>query len=315
MVIVKNEYRYPSKTGLADIYSRIWAPEDSSSVKAIFQIAHGMAEHCERYEQFAQVLCESGYAVCINDHIGHGKSVANNDDLGYFGPKGGWNAFIEDARTLTEKAKEQFPNLPYIFFGHSMGSFIAREYALRYGKDELFKGAIFCGTSGKNPAIAAAITMADIVIKTKGERSRSELINKLAFGAYNGKIKPPRTGFDWLTRDDSVVDEYIADEYCGFIFTAAGFKDMFTVLDKVSGKAWYDGIDKTLPMLLISGRMDPVGGYGKGVAQVYNDLRLAGKSDVTIKLYDDARHELLNEINKADVIEDVIAWADKKIKR
>lgn len=315
MDIIRNEYSYPSKTGIADIFAYRMAPADTSKVKAVFQIVHGMAEHSERYESFARELCRNGYAVYINDHIGHGKSAASKDDLGFFGSNGGWDAFVEDARTLTEKAKEEFPGLPIIFFGHSMGSFVSREYALRYGKDELVKGAVFCGTSGKNPAVGAAIKIAELIIKTKGERCRSEIINKLAFGAYNGKIKPARTNFDWLTRVDSVVDKYIADDYCGFLFTAAGYKDMFTILDKVSGKAWYDGIDKNLPMLLIAGRMDPVGAYGKGVAQVYNDLRLAGKSDVTMKLYNDDRHEILNEVNSDEVMEDIIAWADGRIKK
>ena len=196
-----------------------------------------------------------------------------------------------------------------------MGSFVAREYALRYGKDSRIKGVIICGTSGKNPAAGIAIKLAQATVKAKGERYRSEFINKLAFGAYNKKIASPRTAFDWLTRDDSIVDAYVANKYCGFLFTAAGYTDMFILLDKVSGKAWFDGVDKALPLLLIAGRMDPVGEYGRGVAQVYNDLRLAGKTDVTMKLYDEDRHEILNELNKAEVMEDIIAWANVKIKK
>ena len=153
------EYSFPSKTGVADIYAKCWIP--SEGAKAIFQIAHGMAEHCERYNDFASYLVSLGFAVAVNDHAGHGKSVKSDDDLGYFGQDGGWDALVEDERTLTEILKKDFPDIPVIFFGHSMGSFVAREYILRYGTDERIKAAVFCGTSGKNPASGIAIHLTD----------------------------------------------------------------------------------------------------------------------------------------------------------
>ena len=144
MEIIRKEYSVPSKTGVADVFARCWAPE---APKAVFQIVHGMAEHGERYEEFARFLCEKGFAVLVDDHIGHGKSIKSDDDLGYFGEKDGWNSLVEDERTLTEMIKKEYPDLPIIFFGHSMGSFIAREYIRRYGRDESIKACIFCGTS------------------------------------------------------------------------------------------------------------------------------------------------------------------------
>ena len=312
MVITKKEYSVLSKSGVADVYARMWLPEGKPS--AIFQIAHGMAEHGERYEEFAKYLCEKGFAVLVDDHVGHGKSVKTDEDLGYFGENGGWNAFVEDERAFTEIIKNEYPDTPVVFFGHSMGSFIAREYIRRYGKDERIKAAVICGTSGKNPASGIAIKLAGAIAKIKGTRHRSNFINSVAFGTYNSRIKNARTPFDWLTRDEKIVDEYIADKYCGFLFTAAGYRDLFTVLDAVSGKDWYSGVSNELPLLIIAGEEDPVGAYSKGIKQVYNDLLQSGQKDVTLRLYPEMRHEILNEFGKEKVYEDVAAWAISKIK-
>lgn len=311
MVIVRKEYTVPSKSGLAEVYARCWMPQDGA--KAVIQIAHGMAEHGERYEDFANYLCEKGFAVMVNDHIGHGKSVTDDENLGYFGETKGWDVLVEDERALTELIKAEFVGLPIVFFGHSMGSFVAREYIRRYGRDDKIKAAIFCGTSGKNPASAMAINIAGAIAKVKGSKHRSEFINKIAFGPYNAKTEK-RTAFDWLSTDTQQVDKYIADKYCGFLFTAAGYKDLFTILTKVSGSDWYSEVCNVIPILVISGEDDPVGAYGKGVKQVYNDLINAGKKDVTLKLYPGMRHEILNEVENAKVYEDIAAWTLSKIK-
>ena len=307
--MIRKEYAFGSTTGLADIFIRSWAPADSSKVKAIFQIAHGMAEHGERYEDFAKYLVAEGYAVFANDHIGHGKSVATDDDLGYFGERDGWLAFVNDTKLLTDLAKNEYPDKPVILFGHSMGSFIARSYAEKFGGD--LAGAVFCGTSGTNPAAGVAIKLADVIAKIKGSRHRSEFINKVAFGAFNKRIEKVRTPYDWLSRDEAQVDKYIADDYCGFLFTAVGYRDMSAVLHSVSSKSWYTNLPFVLPMLLIAGKMDPVGNYGKGIEQVFRDLKATGHKNVTMKLYDDDRHEILNELDKEVVYKDVADWADK----
>lgn len=312
--MIRKEYSFPSKTGTADIFARSWSPDDKDSVKAVIQITHGMAEDGERYEDFASFLCENGIAVYLNDHVGHGKSVKSDDDLGWFGDEGkGWDAFVEDARTFTKIAKDENPGKPLIFFGHSMGSFVAREYARRYGRNGDIKAAVFCGTSGSNPGAPAGIILASLVAKIKGGHFRSKLIDNIAFGTYLKGIENPRTNFDWLTKDTEIVDKYVASKYCGFLFTAAGFKDMFTILKTVSGKDWYADMDKSLPILIISGKLDPVGAYGKGITQVYNDLKQAGKTDVTMKLYEGDRHEILNETDRSLVYKDVLAWILSKI--
>ena len=304
------EYSFPSKSGIADIYAKCFVPADE--IKAIFQIAHGMAEHCNRYNDFAAFLANAGFAVAVCDHVGHGKSVKSDDDLGYFGENGGWDVFVEDQRSLTDLIKNEIPDVPVVIFGHSMGSFIAREYILRYGTDERIKSAIFCGTSGKNPASSIAIHIADAVAKAKGSKHRSEFINKMAFGPYNKKCEG-RTPFDWLSTDTAQVDKYIADKYCGFLFTSAGYKDLFTILTKVSAKDWYIKLPQ-LPVLLVAGEDDPVGNYGKGIKQVHNDLVAAGKKDVTVKIYADMRHEILNEVENKKVYEDILTWTLAKIK-
>ncbi|MBQ8762805.1 MAG: lysophospholipase [Clostridia bacterium] len=311
MEIIRKEYSVPSKSGVADVYARCWFPKEEP--KAIFQIVHGMAEHGERYEDFAHFLCKKGFAVLVDDHVGHGKSVKSDDDLGYFGENNGWDAFVEDERALTELITSEYSDIPVIFFGHSMGSFIAREYIRRYGKDERIKAAVFCGSSGKNPAAAIAVMLADAIAKAKGSRHRSKFIDKIAFGPYNKKTEG-RTPFDWLSTDKTEVDKYMADKYCGFLFTAAGYKDLFTILDKVSGKDWYNSINESLPLLIISGEDDPVGTYGKGIKQIYNDLKTAGKKDVTLKLYSGMRHEILNETDRIQVYEYLASWSLSKIK-
>lgn len=311
MEVIRKEYSVPSKSGIANVSARCWVP--ANEPKAVFQIVHGMAEHGERYEEFAAYLCKKGFAVLVDDHIGHGKSVNSDDDLGYFGESNGWDFFVEDERSLTELIKTEYPDIPIVFFGHSMGSFIAREYIRRYGKDERIKAAIFCGTSGRNPAAPIAIGLAGAVVKLKGSRYKSKFIDKLAFGTYNKKIPNAKTPFDWLTSDNSIVKSYINDKYCGFLFTAAGYKDLFTVLDRVSGKDWFASFNKNLPVLLTAGEEDPVGAYGKGIKQVYNDLKLADVKDVTLKLYPAMRHEILNEVNRVQVYEDIAAWSLTKI--
>lgn len=305
--MLKKEFTFPSVSSLAEIHAASYVPE-SGEIKAVIQAAHGMAEHLERYEKFAEALCEKGFAFYINDHLGHGSSVKSKDELGYFGEKDGWKNFVEDCHKLTEIIKKENPSVPIIFFGHSMGSFVARAYSSKYADDIV--GAIYCGTAGPNPAAGAGIMLTNIISKFKGSHYRSKLIDKIGFGTYNSKFEG-RTPFDWLSRDNEEVDKYIADELCGFLFTAYGYRDLFSLLSYVSSDEWFNGLSKALPVLLIAGAMDPVGEYSKGVEKVYDSLCNAGKTNVQRILYPDARHEILNEKACFDkVCEDVTAWID-----
>lgn len=306
MVSEKKIYSFKSSSGLCDIFAEGYFPADKKEIKGIIQIAHGMAEHHERYEDFIGFLNENGFAVFINDHLGHGKSVSDDSQLGFFGDKKGYIYLVEDMKKLTDIAVEEIPKKPVIIFGHSMGSFLARLYSERYGNN--INAAIYCGTSGTNPAAPIGISVVKSIIKTKGTHHRSKLIDKLAFGTYNNKIKPQRTAFDWLTTVDSVVDEYISDPYCGFLFTACGYKDLMDLIVVINRSDWYTSVPQNLPVYLISGEDDPVGNYGKGVKQVYHNLIDTKHTDVSMKLFSGDRHEILNEKDRSDVYKTITDW-------
>lgn len=310
MNIIRKEYSYKSATGVADIFARSWAPE-GKEIKGVLQISHGMAEHGERYEELASFLCEAGYAVIINDHAGHGRSINSDDDLGYFnGDKNKAGiGFVEDVHKLTLIAADEFKK-PVILMGHSMGSFVARHYITKYSSD--IAGAIICGTSGPNPAAGAGILIASLVEKVKGPKYKSEFINSVAFGAYNKRCEG-RTPFDWLSVNKENIDKYIADPYCGFLFTLSGYKNLFEVLKFVSEPSWFTSVPNALPMYLIAGTEDPVGMYGKGVKTVFDKLKETGHSNVQIKLYEGDRHEIHNEDDRFDVYADIASWCDSVI--
>ncbi|MEG1179839.1 MAG: alpha/beta fold hydrolase [Oscillospiraceae bacterium] len=310
MKIVKESFAFPSVTGLTDINVMSWVPAKSSKVKGVVQIAHGMAEHIERYDDFGLYLAENGYAVFADDHIGHGKSVIPNCELGYFGERNyAGETFIDDCKKLQDIAIQKYPNLPYIFFGHSMGSFIARKFSAKFG--DTLSAAIYCGTAAKNPAAPIAIKLAELLVKIKGAHYPSKELDAMAFTGFN-KMCEKRTNFDWLTRRQDIVDKYIADDKCGFLFTALGYRDLFSLLNEVSGNSWYERLPITFPILVTSGGMDPVGGYGKGVQNVIYKLRQTGHM-VTEKIYMNGRHEILNEMNNEEVFEDILNWIDNAI--
>lgn len=312
MEFLTKEYTFPSHSGLCDIYAQSAAPIDYGSIKGIVQISHGMAEYSNRYARFALELCKEGYAVFISDHIGHGSSVTDNDMLGFFGETDGEEHFVEDLKTLTDIIKSEYPNLPFFMLGHGMGSLIARKYTAKYGY--LLDGVIYSGTSGENPALGIGIQLANALIKQNGPMHRSEVLHAIAFGAYNRKTEK-RTENDWASRDEAEVDRYNADELCGYNYTVSGMKTLFNTLKQVSSKRWYNTIPLSMPIYLISGSMDPVGDYSKGVNEVYKKLKKSGHKNVSMKIYEGARHEILNEINRDEVYADIIAWLNEKAKK
>lgn len=290
-----------------------WLPDDASSVKAAIQIAHGMGEHAARYERFAGALTNAGYAVYANDHRGHGKTAGSSENIGYFADENGWEKVVDDLHSLTGIIKKEYPNKPFFLFGHSMGSFLSRHYAMLYGNE--LTGLVLSGTGGDPGVIGkAGLFIAKIEAKLRGKNARSEIMTQLSFGAFNKAFKPNRTEFDWLSRDNAEVDKYINDPWCGGVFTAGFFCDMLGGLDFINRKENIMKIPKTLPVYLFSGARDPVGANTKGVTQVYHALRSAGISNVTLKFYADGRHEMLNETNRAEVFSDVIAWLNKHVK-
>lgn len=301
MNFVKTEGSFESSSKLANIVYAKYVPINGE-VKAVMQIAHGMAEHKERYERFAEFLCSIGVAVYINDHLGHGGSVSNENEKGYFGDNG-YRTLMDDCALLTDIAKEDYPAIPYFIFGHSMGSFIVRNYLVKYGDN--VDAAIICGTGGANPAAGMGISMSKLVGKLKGgDHYRSKFINNLAFGSYNKKFEG-RTDFDWLTKDNDIVDAYIADDDCGFLFTVNGFIGLFSALKDANSKETIENTPN-IPIIFIAGQDDPVGNYGKGVLSVYDFMLKSGHDKVDMILYPKARHEILNESDTvADIYRDI----------
>lgn len=279
------------------------------SPRGIVQITHGMCEHIRRYEEFALFLCENGYAVCGHDHPGHGASVSSPDKLGYFAAAGGALLLSQTLRQVTQLAREHFPSLPLVLLGHSMGSYVARDYIARYptAADAL----ILLGTGGDNPGTLAGIGLADLIMAAKGRFYRSQVLSNLVFGHFNSRFPHPDTSFDWLSRDHTEVEKYQKDPLCGFCFTAAGFRDLFELVHHVNRTAWLMMTPKKLPILMMSGSMDPVGGYGAEVTRVYRRLVSAGCERVSLKLYPQARHELLHETNRREVFDDLLQWIDQ----
>ena len=307
---IHNEFKLPSSTGSTELFGQSVVPADGAAVTGIIQIVHGMAEHTDRYLDAAQYLCDLGFAVYMHEHAGHGRSITSDDELGYFCEKDGNERIVDDVKTVALMAKGKHPGKKLIIWGHSMGSFVARRFAAKY--PGVADGFIFCGTSGANPAAALGALIADTIGKIKGSHYRSPFINNLAFGSYNKKFDGT-TGFEWLSVNEDNVKKYVADDKCGYMFTAFGYRDLFRLLGSVSGKDWYEAVPKDLPIYLISGDMDPVGNYGKGVKEVYDKLKQSGHTDVAIKLYPGLRHEIHNEKSNREVYDDIAAFAKKVI--
>jgi len=297
---------------LTDIVTYNWLPENDKDIKAVVQLSHGMAEHGKRYERFAEALTDSGYGVYINDHRGHGKTAGSIEAQGFFADENGWNLVVEDMHQLTGVIKKAYPGLPFFLLGHSMGSFLARNYIYLYGNE--LKGVILSGTAG-DPGLfgSLGILLAKRECKTKGKKTKSPLLHKLSFGSFNKAFKPARTDFDWLSRDPEEVDKYIHDPYCGEVFTAGFYLDLLEGLKKINLQSNTNRVPKNLPIFLFAGDMDPVGKNSKGVKQIFKAYEKADIRDISLKLYKDGRHEMLNEINRKEVFGDIIRWMDSHI--
>ena len=310
MRVKKQNFYFKSSDKVTRIHGVCWIPE-GIKVKAVLQIAHGMVEFMDRYDDFARFMCSKGFAVVGNDHIGHGTSVETEDDHGYLG-ENGFECIVNDMKKVHKHFKQRFPEVPYFILGHSMGSFAVRYFLVKYRKS--VDGAIIMGTGYHPiPLSVGGQVLTRIMARVKGWDYRSPLVTKIAFGSYNKEIKPARTSKDWLTRDEVVVDTYISEPKCQFIFTLNGYYEMFKGIQFISNPKNIAKVRKNLPILFISGDADPVGNYGAGVQKVYDLFEKAGCSNLDMLLYDDARHEVLNELNKMDVYKDLCEWLNKEI--
>ncbi len=303
--MVRNEFTFPSADRKTAIHAVEWLPE--GPVQAVLQISHGVAEYILRYEPFAEYLTARGFAVVGHDHLGHGTSAAPGGPRLYFGPKGSWTWVTDDIETRRRLARERFPDTPHFLLGHSMGSFLARTYLIRYpGRVD---GAILMGTGQMSPALIAggrAVAAAESL--RIGPEHGSPLVEKLAFGAYNKRFAPNRTGFDWLSRSQENVDRYLEDPLCGENPSIGLFREMLEGLRFIARPENLRQMDPDTPILFISGAMDPVGDCGKGVKRAFASFQAAGVRDVTLKLYPDLRHEILCEDVRETVYEDLYTW-------
>lgn len=314
--IVESAFSYPSADGSTSIRARLWEPSSDTpsaadAPRAVVQVVHGMCEHMGRYDAFARFLAEHGIAVCGEDHIGHGASAAGPEELGHMPPREGKEILIADVEALRRMMmRRSGGEVPYFLFGHSMGSFIVRAYLTRPYAEGL-TGAVLCGTGQQPRALSTAGNLlARAFGRVLGVRHRSAFIDGMGAGAYGKRVDNARTPFDWLSTDPAVVEAYLADKRCGFMFTVGGYAALTDLTGEIADPSAVARVPRDLPLLFVSGAEDPVGDNGKGVDAAVKALRDAGVEDVREILYPRMRHEILNEPGRAQVLSDILAWLE-----
>ena len=297
---MKKEFYFPSKDGLTQIHAIEWIPE--GKVKAVLQIAHGMVEHIERYSDFAAYLAENGIYVTGHSHLGHGKSMVSKEKMGYFADPNGNECVIGDIHELRNLTQKKYPDIPYFMLGHSMGSFLLRQYLGMYGKG--LSGAIIMGTGEQPDAIlSGGKLVCKLIAAFKGWEHRSDFVNSLVIGGFEKEM-----GKGWLSRNEENVKNYAKDPLSGFVFTLNAFYNMFDGMSKMNVQEKNGNFPKELPIHFVAGSEDPVGAHGKGVETVYNRYVEKGAKNASIKLYPEDRHEILNEVDKEIVYQDLLDW-------
>lgn len=306
MKIIENWFR--ASDGKHIFYNE-FLPENIEQVKFVVQIFHGMAEHSERYTNFAEFLVKNGAAVYISDHRGHGRNALKPGEYGVWEKKGTWLSIVDDLKILNDLSAKNFPEKPNFILGHSMGSFLARSFITRYSTG--LKGVILTGTgTNSNFILKFGKFIAWLQCYFAGPAKPAKLLNKLSFGSFNKKYDKP---YQWLSRKQEVVDEYIKDPYCGGIFSCSFYYNFFSGLLCVNNLNQAKKIAKDLPIFFLSGDQDPVGNYSKGVEQAIDFYKKAKLNNIELKLYSGARHEILNETNNLEVYQDILDWISKHI--
>ena len=304
------DFYFQSSTGRTSIHALKCVPDGKP--RAVVQTAHGIAEHIDRYRPFMEFLADNGFVVAGNDHLGHGKSIRVPEEQGFFAEKDGWWRVVDDMDKLHDIMSKEYPELPYVLFGHSMGSFLTRTYLIKH--PDKYDGVILSGTGHQSPALVlGGNAAASVMAKLNGAMGDGTKLDSLAFGSYLSKIENPRTKFDWLSRDAEQVDKYIADPLCGFVGKIGLYRDMMQGIKFITDKKNIAQMNKEKPVYFMSGNGDPVGDYGKGVERAYKAFCDAGLHDVFMRLYPGGRHEMLNETNKEQVYQDILNWLNEKI--
>lgn len=301
----KSTFEFLSADRGTKIHAVKWEP-DTGKMKGILQITHGMVEYVERYDAFAEYMTQKEFMVVGHDHLGHGASVASHEYWGYFAPKNGSDILIEDMNTLRTMIQKEYPDIPYFMLGHSMGSFLLRKYLSKYGQN--LWGAIIMGTGSQpDKAVQFGKGVCKFLAFFRGWNHRSKLVNNLAFSGNNKRFEAEGTNA-WLTKDKDMVKTYNSEARCTFIFTLNGFYNLFDTIHYINQPENIDAIPKELPLFFVAGEDDPVGNYGAGVKEAYETYEKAGIEDITWKLYPTDRHEILNELDRENIYQDIYAW-------
>ncbi len=292
-----------SSDNIHTLKGKIFIPE--GEIKGVFHLVHGMTEHIDRYDGFFDEFAKRGYVCCGYDNLGHGKTANNAEELGFIAHKNGYDYLMRDVKVFSDKIRKNYPNVPYILMGHSMGSFIVRGTAVNYVLDP--DKLIICGTGGPNIASGAGLLLTDIFKLLFGEKHISNIIDKTAFGTYNKRFDGT-SPYNWLTKDSEAIKKYSKDDYCTFKFTVSAMHDLVKLNRIANSRKFFRELDPKIPVLIVSGDCDPVGNYGKGVKKVYNKLKKG--RNVTLKLYKDGRHEIHNDTCKEEMIKDILEFID-----
>ena len=315
--VTREEVTFASADGRSTIHAWVWWPQGlperdgRPAPRAVVQLVHGMSEHVRRYDEFARFLCARGAVACGDDHIGHGRS-ADPSRHGCLPAKGGADALVEDEDRLRRLLAERVaPGTPYVFFGHSMGSYITRVYLSRHG--EGLAAAVVCGTGTVPGATSAAGNLlARGISAVRGEDHRSRLLDSMGTGAFS-KAVPGPTGLEWLSFDEKNVADYVADPECGAMFSAGGYATLTALTREACSPACAARVPHDLPLLFVSGAGDPVGDMGRGVRTAAKLAEDAGSTDVTCTVYEGMRHEILNEADRGRVFSDVWGWIEGRL--
>lgn len=305
----ENHFTFTADDG-AKLFVYRWLP-DVGFGKAVVHIAHGLAEHAGRYERLAEALTESGYVVFANDHRGHGITAETSESIGHFADADGWERILKDIEQIWRGYKNEFPHHPAILFGHSMGSLVAQHLATA----NLFDAVAMSGANGNvSPMVHAGKWITRFEGWRLGKRGKSELLNKLSFDAFNKAFKPNRTSFDWLSRDEAEVDKYIADSMCGFLCSTQLWADMLDAITEAAKSEFRAKVPKQLPIYLFSGSRDSANQEGRGSTALAEYYRSIGLEKVSYRIFNQSRHETLNELNREEVTEHLIDWLDAIVK-
>lgn len=307
--MIKEEFYFLSADESTSIYGIQWKPE--GEIKGVVQICHGMVEYIDRYDEFASYLTRYGFCVIGHDQLGHGKSVQSEEDYGYFHKTKGNQYMVADIHKIRTGIAKKYPDVPYFLLGHSMGSFLVRQYLMKKG--EGITGVLLLGTGHQGEfMLQLGRLVCFFLAMTNGWKYKSALVHKYGMGQFNKFYEPSDTGKDWVMANEEGLEKYVKDPLCSFLFTVNGYYHLFSGMKHLGKKRYLCRMPKELPIYFLSGADDPVGECGKGVEKVIRTFKKAGMKDITFSLYEGYRHEILNEVDRVTVYEDIRIWMESK---